>query len=201
VSSTAPDLSRQWALKHTFALRAAGKKPDIFFGAREGVIEAAFHGIDCVIVIVDEEFTDFLKRLGRCRALVRYRRPALLMKILVQPAKGSYKLLFYDGKHVAGVGIVDMTETPKGPRPVRYRLRWGSRKDYQATPSKDLISQLRESEVRMVKPDAVFEEFMKAFQIRSGKVEACRMCLLDDRYTPINDDNHCDLREGRADLP
>ena len=118
------------------------------------------------------------------------------MKILVQPAKGSYKLLFYDGKHVAGVGIVDMTETPKGPRPVRYRLRWGSRKDYQATPSKDLISQLRESEVRMVKPDAVFEEFMKAFQIRSGRVEACRMCLLDDRYTPINDDNHVIFGKG-----
>jgi putative transcriptional regulator len=45
------------------ALKAAGKKPDMFFGAREGVIEAAFHGIDCAIVIVDEEFTDFLKRL------------------------------------------------------------------------------------------------------------------------------------------
>ena len=39
------------------------RKPDMFFGAREGVIEAAFHGIDCAIFIVDEEFTDFLKRL------------------------------------------------------------------------------------------------------------------------------------------
>jgi Superfamily II helicase, archaea-specific len=48
----------------------------------------------------------------------------------------------------------------------------------------------------MVKPDAVFEEFMKAFQIRSGKVEACRMCLLDDRYTPINDDNHVIFGKG-----
>jgi putative transcriptional regulator len=45
------------------ALKSAGRKPDLFFGAREGVIEAAFHGIDCAIVIVDEEFTDFLKRL------------------------------------------------------------------------------------------------------------------------------------------
>jgi putative transcriptional regulator len=35
----------------------------MFFGAREGVIEAAFHGLDCTIAIVDEEFTDFLKRL------------------------------------------------------------------------------------------------------------------------------------------
>ena len=50
-------------LEAYIALKAAGHKPDLFFGAREGVIEAAFHGIDCVIVIVDEEFTDFLKRL------------------------------------------------------------------------------------------------------------------------------------------
>jgi putative transcriptional regulator len=45
------------------ALSAIGRQPDMFFGAREGVIEAAFHGLDCAIIIVDEEFTDFLKRL------------------------------------------------------------------------------------------------------------------------------------------
>jgi putative transcriptional regulator len=45
------------------ALEQAGRIPDMFFGSREGVIEAAFHGIDCAIFIVDEEFTDFLKRL------------------------------------------------------------------------------------------------------------------------------------------
>jgi putative transcriptional regulator len=50
-------------LEAWIALNAVGRKPDLFFGAREGVIEAAFHGIDCAIVIVDEEFTDFLKRL------------------------------------------------------------------------------------------------------------------------------------------
>jgi putative transcriptional regulator len=45
------------------ALEQSGRIPDMFFGSREGVIEAAFHGIDCAIFIVDEEFTDFLKRL------------------------------------------------------------------------------------------------------------------------------------------
>lgn len=50
-------------LEASVALKAVGRNPDMFFGAREGVIEAAFHGIDCAIVIVDEEFTDFLKRL------------------------------------------------------------------------------------------------------------------------------------------
>ncbi|MBP2133029.1 putative transcriptional regulator [Methanomicrobium sp. W14] len=45
------------------AIKNAGKKPDIFFGAAEGVVEAAIHGLESAIVIVDEEFTDFLKRL------------------------------------------------------------------------------------------------------------------------------------------
>ena len=50
-------------LEARVALKAAGREPDMFFGAREGVIEAAFHGIDCAIIIVDEEFSDFIKRL------------------------------------------------------------------------------------------------------------------------------------------
>jgi putative transcriptional regulator len=50
-------------LEAYIALKAAGKEPGMFFGAREGAIEAAFHGIECTVVIVDEEFTDFLKRL------------------------------------------------------------------------------------------------------------------------------------------
>ena len=45
------------------AVKSTSREPDMFFGAREGVIEAAFHGIDCAIVIVDEEFPDFVKRL------------------------------------------------------------------------------------------------------------------------------------------
>ncbi|HZD42607.1 MAG TPA: winged helix-turn-helix transcriptional regulator [Methanomicrobiales archaeon] len=50
-------------LEAQVAVRALSREPEIFFGARECVIEAAFHGIECAIVIVDEEFTDFLKRL------------------------------------------------------------------------------------------------------------------------------------------
>ena len=75
------------------------------------------------------------------------------MKIIVQPVKGSYKLLFYDGKHVLGVGIAEMTDTPKGPRPVRYPAPLGIAQGYRVTPSKDLIAQLREGDVRMVRHD------------------------------------------------
>jgi putative transcriptional regulator len=50
-------------LESYLALKNSNINPDMFFGAREGVIEAAFHGMHCLILIVDEEFTDFLKRL------------------------------------------------------------------------------------------------------------------------------------------
>ncbi len=50
-------------LESHIALTRAGRRPDMFFGSREGAIEAAFHGISPVVVIVDWEFTDFLKRL------------------------------------------------------------------------------------------------------------------------------------------
>jgi len=50
-------------LESYITLRKAGKKPDMYFGAREGVIEAAFHGLDSTILVVDNEFTDLLNRL------------------------------------------------------------------------------------------------------------------------------------------
>ena len=110
------------------------------------------------------------------------------MMIIVQPQKGgTYKLLFYDGRHVRGAGFVELTETPRGPRPTKYRVKWGTKKEYKHTPSKDLIAQFRESDVRMVKPDPEFELFLHDFQVRTGTVDACRMCLLDDRFTPLDD--------------
>jgi putative transcriptional regulator len=50
-------------LEAYLALKKSGVTADMFYGAREGVIEAAFHGLHCLMLIVDEEFTDFLKRL------------------------------------------------------------------------------------------------------------------------------------------
>ncbi len=50
-------------LEAVISLNKAGLVPDSFFGSREGIIEAAFHGVNCCMVIVDEEFTGFLKRL------------------------------------------------------------------------------------------------------------------------------------------
>jgi len=119
------------------------------------------------------------------------------MKILVQPQKGgNYKLLFYDGRSVKGAGYVELMETPRGPRPTKYRVKWGGKKDYKHTPSKDLVAQLRESDVRMVKPDPQFELFLHDFQVRAGTVDACRMCLLDEKFTSLDENNTVTFGKG-----
>jgi len=119
------------------------------------------------------------------------------MKILVQPQKGgTYKLLFYDGRHTRGAAFVELTETPRGPRPTRYRVKWGAKKDYHHTPSKELIAQLRDADVRMVKPDKEFEAFLADFQVKTGTVDACRMCLLDERYTHLDETNTVTFGKG-----
>jgi len=45
------------------SLKKIGRVPDLYFGSREGAIDAALHGIPSAIVIVDEFFTDFLRQL------------------------------------------------------------------------------------------------------------------------------------------
>lgn len=50
-------------IESSVVLKSIGRNPDLFYGASEGVIDAAFHGITCAIVIVDDEFTNFVKRL------------------------------------------------------------------------------------------------------------------------------------------
>jgi helicase len=119
------------------------------------------------------------------------------MKIIVQSQKtGTFKLLFYDGRHVLGAGFIELVDTPRGPRPTRYRLKWGAKKEYRHTPSKELIAKLREADVRLVKPDPVFELFLADFQIRAGTVNACRMCLLDEKYTSLDLENSVTFGKG-----
>lgn len=45
------------------ALRRAGREPDVIFGAKEAMVEAAYHGISSVIVSVDEQIPGILERL------------------------------------------------------------------------------------------------------------------------------------------
>ena len=50
-------------IEASVALKSIGRKPDLFFGAFDGVIDAALHGITCSIVLVDNDLTNFLRRL------------------------------------------------------------------------------------------------------------------------------------------
>ena len=84
------------------------------------------------------------------------------MKIIVQPQKGDlYKLLFYDDRHVRGAGFVELTDTPKGPRPVKYRLRWGGKKEYKPPKEfrEDIMDSLKEEKPQKYKDD--IEEYYR----------------------------------------
>jgi len=45
------------------ALRKVGRDPNVMFGAKESVVEAAFNGVSSVVVSVDEEVPPLLNRL------------------------------------------------------------------------------------------------------------------------------------------
>jgi len=108
------------------------------------------------------------------------------MRIVVQPQKGNYKILFLDQHSIRGAAFMDLSETPKGLRPVQYRLRWGSRQQYRNTPTKDLIASLRKGEVFLTAHDAPFEGFLADFQVPFSIAHLCRVCLLEERITPLN---------------
>jgi len=45
------------------ALRRVGREPHVMFGAKESVIEAAFHGLSSLVLAIDEEVPGILSRL------------------------------------------------------------------------------------------------------------------------------------------
>lgn len=54
-------------LESWVALNSIGRKPDLYFAARDGVIDAAQYGIDCTIVVVDDQFTDILWHVANAK--------------------------------------------------------------------------------------------------------------------------------------
>ncbi len=108
------------------------------------------------------------------------------MKIIVHPQRGNYKLLFYDDRVVRGLGVTELSATPKGIRPDGYRLRWGNKRQFKHTPTKELILSLRKAEVFLTGKDDTFEEFLNAFQVPYKIAGLCRICLMDDRVTPLD---------------
>jgi archaea-specific helicase len=105
------------------------------------------------------------------------------MRIIVQPQKGEYRMLLLNGRRVEAVGLVEITSTPKGERPKNFRLKRPGKKQFKATPTKELIGMLREGVVQLTEQNIRFETFLKDLQIPYSFVSICRMCLLDERFT------------------
>ncbi len=134
------------------------------------------------------------------------------MNILVSPQKGTYRILFLDNLKVVAVGIAEIEKTARGYRPGRYRLRWGGRHQYRPTPSKELVVSLRKGSVYLTGKDEAFEGFLQDFQIPYTITDVCRICLMEDRVTPLSRKNsvcyttgericfECGKRELRREL-
>jgi len=120
------------------------------------------------------------------------------MKIIVQPQKSLYKLLFIDGRRMTAVGRVNLSPTLKGRRPENFRLKKGRGGQMKPTPTKDFISLLRKSDVRLTGSDEAFESFLQDMQIRWHLIRLCRFCLLGDRITPLEDGQG--VRYGREEI-
>ncbi len=120
------------------------------------------------------------------------------MRVIIFPQKGNYKILFLDNHHVRGAGFADISETPKGPRPIQYRLRWGSRKQFRNTPTRELIASLRKAEVFLTRHDELFESFLADFQISFDLVDLCRICLLEERITPLTQESSVRYRDAES---
>ncbi len=111
------------------------------------------------------------------------------MKAIIQPTKKYYRVLYLDTHHIKITGILELVETTKGIRPVKYRIRHTKSGGYRNTPSKDLITHLRRSRVYLTARDSPFESFLRDLQIPFSYVSLCRFCLMDDRVTELDKKN------------
>ncbi|MDD1652022.1 MAG: DEAD/DEAH box helicase, partial [Methanomicrobiales archaeon] len=107
------------------------------------------------------------------------------MRVIVHPRRGSYRLLCLEGGRVAAVGEVEIHGTPRGFRPSQYQMRKAGHRHGKAVPTKEAVALLRSADVILTRPDPDFESFLHDHQIPSRIVPFCRICLLEDRVTPL----------------
>ncbi|WP_243670190.1 hypothetical protein [Methanoculleus chikugoensis] len=109
------------------------------------------------------------------------------MNVIVQPQKGTYKLLFVEGGRVEGSGFVDLTATPKGQRPPKnFKMRRRGKQLKPTPPTRDLIALLRRSSVLLAAKSPEFESFLADLQIPASRINICRFCQLEDRFVPVD---------------
>ena len=117
------------------------------------------------------------------------------MNIIVHPQRGSYRLFFHDGRRVVATGTVELAKTAKGYRPKDYRLCRTGKRQARRTPTRELTGQLREAEVWLTAQDPAFESFLSDLQIPVAYAQLCRMCLVEERITPLTKKNR--IKSGK----
>lgn len=108
------------------------------------------------------------------------------MRVIVHPQRGTYKLLCMEGGRVAAVGEVELHGTPRGFRPKQYLVRKAGSRHGKAVPTKEAVALLRSADVILTRPDPDFESFLHDHQVPARTVPYCRICLLEDRVTPLD---------------
>ncbi|MDR0439177.1 MAG: DEAD/DEAH box helicase, partial [Methanocalculaceae archaeon] len=113
------------------------------------------------------------------------------MVTVVQSYKKGYKVYFCDdsknGK-IKHVGTVELEKTSKGIRPSEFFVRRPGASHAQKTPTKELITVLRmNGTVQLTETLPEFQDFLRNMQIPWEKVTLCRICMFDDRLTPLSE--------------
>ncbi|EHQ36629.1 DEAD/DEAH box helicase [Methanoplanus limicola] len=111
------------------------------------------------------------------------------MKIIISPNKSQYSLFFYNRQSVTATGTVELSKTSRGYRPKNFRMRQTGGRHYKNTPTKDLINLLRHADIRITSEDKKIESFLSDLQIKFARLTACRICLVEDRITPLKKKN------------
>lgn len=111
------------------------------------------------------------------------------MKAIIQPTKKYYRVLYIDTHHIRTTGVMELVDTPKGVRPMKYRIRHAKSSGYRNMPSRDLITHIRRSRVYLTAKDPALQSFLQDLQIPFAYVSLCRFCLMDDRVTELDKKN------------
>jgi len=85
-------------------------------------------------------------------------------------------------------GVLLLGETPKGPRPLKFRIKAGKKEDPRA-PREALDLLKRADKIIIARGDpklsTSFRQMLLAYQLSSEEIEVCRFCLLKGKFYPI----------------
>ena len=110
------------------------------------------------------------------------------MRIIVHPQKGNYRIFFLDQHSIRGAAFTEISETPKGDPPGPYGSDGGGAGSSTGTPRQRISSNFPQEggHVFLTKHDASFERFLDDFQVSFAMANLCRVCLLEEKITPLN---------------